>query len=168
MSGPPLMRLALTSPAANTLLIAPVVTWSLSVKRWARQTAWAASSGAKGEVEKTTRSSRISTTRRDLNSGRRRRAEASRPRNRLHGHFHRDFMGFLRQPGDHDTPASARMRLRRALAHGFASPRHRGFALFGNRSNTDSSERTIAWERARTKRTKASRKVDERIFPSSL
>src|SRR5207244_2297899 len=79
---------------------------------------------------------------------------------------HRDFMGFLRQPGDHDTPASARMRLRRALAHGFASPRHRGFALFGNRSNTDSSERTIAWGRARIKRTKASPKDDARIFTS--
>src|SRR5438128_808041 len=113
MSGPPLMRLALTSPAANTLLIAPVVTWSLSVKRWARQAAWAASTGANGDVEKTTRSSRISTTRRDLNSGRRRRAEAPRPRNRLHGHFHRDFMGFLRQPGDHDAPASAPTRLPR-------------------------------------------------------
>src|SRR5439155_5165824 len=30
-------------------------------------------------------------------------------------------------------------------------PRHRGFALFRNRSNTDSSEQTIAWGRARIK-----------------
>ena len=46
---------------------------------------------------------------------------------------------FLRQPGDHHSLSWGKA----ALAHGFASPRHRGFARIGNQRCTDSAE-TIA------------------------
>src|SRR5262249_1043320 len=109
----PLMKLALTPLVENSLSIAPVVTevcaafviWSLRVKRCARQAAWTGSS-ASGDVERAIRSSRTSTTRRALMmralaAARGERAGLARPFE--NGQFQGSFMGFLRQPGNHDA-----------------------------------------------------------------